>query len=1030
MQNIFPRLRLLLASLLLGWLPFVTTPLAAAGYPFTSETPTHHWGAFPTVPAPRLLSQPDVAPRRQPLAVAAPKMASGRRAEPVTIVSLVRAGASPNGSRTLSYTLTLSDNVSGLSTANFRVITGSDQYPSVQNIIGSGAHYFITVSYGGRGSIPVQLILANSTGVTPTISGLPFAGEAYLVDRTLPPLDPPLISPTGFVKSPVTIEGYTEAYGRVSVYDSPSGTLRGTATADGSSRWHLPPAPFAEGIHTIYSYVTDVSGNRSGTRFQQFTVDNTPPQVTLSGPTGSWTSANPIPFTITFSESVENFTASDVHVLGGTVSSFTGNGTSYQVSVTPTSSTVQLNVPADVAQDPAGNGNLASTQFNVVYLAPVQVLGISRLDPPTIDAASVRYRILFSARPNAVSLTLNNFSLATTGLTGASLSSIGGGGLVFEVTVHTGTGSGTLRLDLTNSDGVMPGIANVPFQGETYVVQRPTAFRVVSTSPTRQALTAARSTNVAVTFNQPVSSTSASNVHVYSAQAGGRKASSVSGSGSTVTLDPSSDFKPGETVSVTVPSTVRSTGELAAMPYVYQFTTQVSGGTGSFGGGTNLAANAGAHSVAAADVDGDGDLDLLTTNERGNTVSVGLNNGMGTYTAGPAISVGRGPYHLATGDLDGDGDLDLVTANSSTIFPSTVSVRLNNGQGDFSSGSDVEVGRNPHGVALADVDGDGDLDLLADNYVANDQSAYSEVSVRLNDGTGRFSGTQQVRVGTRPLSIAVGDVDGDGDLDFVTANSNSTTASVRLNDGTGSFSGSLEVAVGANPESVALADIDVDGDLDLLVANAVMGTVSVVRNDGTGSFGSGQSIPVGPHPVGLVLSDVDGDGDLDVVTANAEASTASVRLNNGLGSFAAGSEVAVGNAPSGLVLADLDGDGDLDLATGNSASSSTSVRLNQNSGARVLANTNASATRLSEQLQVYPNPARKQVQLVLPAALTAAASPLQVTLYNSLGQAVLARTLVAPTTQPALALSSLPTGIYRLQVRAGQQQQTCSLQIE
>ena len=128
---------------------------------------------------------------------------------------------------------------------------------------------------------------------------------------------------------------------------------------------------------------------------------------------------------------------------------------------------------------------------------------------------------------------------------------------------------------------------------------------------------------------------------------------------------------------------------------------------------------------------------------------------------------------------------------------------------------------------------DGDLDLLTANR------ADSTLSVRLNDGTGAFSGTFDHHVGTEPVGVALGDVDADGDLDALVLNNGSATVSVCLNDSTGTFSSLADVGVGARPWDVTLGDIDNDGDLDLITANDGGNTVSVRFNDGTG-------LPLGP----------------------------------------------------------------------------------------------------------------------------------------------------------------------------------------
>jgi hypothetical protein len=126
---------------------------------------------------------------------------------------------------------------------------------------------------------------------------------------------------------------------------------------------------------------------------------------------------------------------------------------------------------------------------------------------------------------------------------------------------------------------------------------------------------------------------------------------------------------------------------------------------------------------------------------------------------------------------------------------------------------------------------------------------------------------------------------------------------------------------------VVAADIDGDGDLDILTANENSHNVSVRLNDGTGTFRGNTSVEVGGRPASVVAADIDGDGDLDILTAN--GNNVSVRLNNGDGTFNGNTSVAAGNSPASVVAADIDGDGDLDILTANDGNNYVSVRLNQ-----------------------------------------------------------------------------------------------------
>ncbi len=168
-----------------------------------------------------------------------------------------------------------------------------------------------------------------------------------------------------------TYSGTAEANSTVTVIVD--GSSVGTTTATGGGAWSLAqPVPLADGPHTVRATATDAANNTgpsSSTR--NFTVDATSPTVTITSSATSPTTVTPIPFNITFSESVISFFPSDITVLNGNVIGFSGSGSSYSFSVVPTApGNVQVNVGGNVAQDAATNGNFASLTFIIEYALP------------------------------------------------------------------------------------------------------------------------------------------------------------------------------------------------------------------------------------------------------------------------------------------------------------------------------------------------------------------------------------------------------------------------------------------------------------------------------------------------------------------------------------------------------------------------------------------------------------------------------------------------------------------------------------
>lgn len=357
--------------------------------------------------------------------------------------------------------------------------------------------------------------------------------------------------------------------------------------------------------------------------------------------------------------------------------------------------------------------------------------------------------------------------------------------------------------------------------------------------------------------------------------------------------------------------------------------------TSSFGAGQS-------NDVALGDLDGDKDLDAVVVNFDSQLETVWLNDGVGTFTAHPTTpsfggNLGRA---VALGDLDGDKDLDAVVAND---FGGAETVWLNNGLGSFTAHPTTPSfgGGFSRDVALADLDGDSDLDAV----VANDSDAAE--TVWLNNGSGVFSAhPTTASFGTGfSKAVALADLDGDGDRDAVVANT-SQEATVWRNNGTGSFSPhptTPSLGIGSSTDvDVAIGDLDLDGDRDVVIANSG-GLETVWLNNGSGGltqqsspqFGSGADASSG-----VALADIDGDNDLDAVVVNMNGHAETAWLNNGTGSFIPHPTVPAFGAgfSQAVALGDIDGDGDPDAvvangAAGNIEAETVWLNVNGSSGA-------------------------------------------------------------------------------------------------
>jgi hypothetical protein len=283
---------------------------------------------------------------------------------------------------------------------------------------------------------------------------------------------------------------------------------------------------------------------------------------------------------------------------------------------------------------------------------------------------------------------------------------------------------------------------------------------------------------------------------------------------------------------------------------------------------------------------------------------------------------------VAVADFNGDGFPDLAIANSGG---NNVTVLLGNGSGGFTaaSGSPFSAGNSPQSVAVGDFNNDGHPDLAVADHMAN------QVTVLLGNGSGGFTTdtSSPFAVGGGPVSVAVGDFNGDGNADLAVANYGGGVT-VLLGNGSGGFtaaSGS-PFSAGSGPQSVAVADFNGDGFPDLAVADTNGNNVTVLLGNGSGGFtaASGSPFSTGNSPQSVAVGDFNGDGYPDIATANAGDNNVTVLLGDGSGGFTAatGSPFSAGNTPESLAVGDFNGVGLPGLAIANGGDNDVTLLLN------------------------------------------------------------------------------------------------------
>lgn len=424
-------------------------------------------------------------------------------------------------------------------------------------------------------------------------------------------------------------------------------------------------------------------------------------------------------------------------------------------------------------------------------------------------------------------------------------------------------------------------------------------FAFIGATPAPYVINAAANAAIAVDFSIPVKANSSLSVRSLTR---GPVSGSVafSNGGRTMTFTPQQAFQPNEVIEVSLlGETSEATG--ARLPdYHYRFQVATPAGTGfddapraefSLSPSSLLRVT----SMISGDFNQDNLSDIAITAYIDNgifgtaddSVYIAFNSGSGDFVPVVAFPVvaGSAPQALVAGDFNGDGRLDLATAN-----PKTGHVNLllaSSTQGQFSLQSPVATGAGPVGIATGDFNGDGHLDLVTANRDAGSNS------VLLGRGDGSFAPAVSLPSGATPRAVAVADLDNDGFLDVITAFGTAGNGGlyVNLGNGDGSFrqTGIAQPFTASGfPAAIAIGDFNGDGLPDVVTANQDSNDVSLLLNNGNGVFTAQPNTPVVAQPTAIIAADFNGDGKLDLATsgsASTQATASVLYAQQNVGSF-------------------------------------------------------------------------------------------------------------------------------------------------
>ena len=600
-----------------------------------------------------------------------------------------------------------------------------------------------------------------------------------------------------------------------------------------------------------------------------------------------------------------------------------------------TSATLTL---TNVLLSQSGNYAVLVTNFGGSILSSNATLTVLAVPPaitqqPTNQTAFVGGNAIFSAAASGTAPLIYQWQFNGTNILGATNTTL-------TLTNVQLTQAGNYALQVTN-------IAGAALSSNAVLTVNPLPPVPVITGFSPAAATVGASVTISGTNFSPVT---ASNTVYFGAVRAAVTAASVTNL--TMTVPAGATYAP-----ITV--TVNGLTAYADQPFMPTFPGIGQIDSSSLASRVDLPTGNGPGRVVIADLDGDGKPDLIIADSYAGELFIYRNiSTNGSLTAGsfaPRVVIPMitgaysNPYTLAVADLDGDGKLDIIALNADSnvvsIFrniSSPGSITTNS----FAARVDLPGGNNMRGLAVQDLNGDGRPEIITANQ--NPPGTISIFQNMSTIGNIAFAARVDFPAGNGPVSVAIGDLDGDGKPDLAVVNYSSGTVSVFRNIGvvggditTNSFASKVDFPALVSAFPIAIGDLDGDGKLDLVVgggngskAISVYRNTSTVGSITTNSFAPRVDFAAAGWVNSLTLADLDGDGKLDIALVSQSSSVFSIFKNVSVpGSFTTNSlsarvDYAAGNNPNGISVGDLDGDGRPDIVFANTYGNTLSIYRN------------------------------------------------------------------------------------------------------